>query len=43
MSKKTCSPLGLLILDTCGDDTDILTMEKKLKKIKGLVVKKMVF
>ncbi|HNY50976.1 MAG TPA: hypothetical protein PLV50_10515 [Smithella sp.] len=43
VSKKTCSPLGLLILDTCGDDTDILTMEKKLKKIKGLVVKKMVF
>jgi len=43
VSKKTCSPLGLLILDTCGDDADILSMEKKLKKIKGLVVKKMVF
>ena len=43
VSKKTSSPLGLLILDTCGDEADIMSMEKKLKKVKGLVVKKMVF
>lgn len=43
VSKKLCSSLGLLILDTFGEDIDIKTMEKKLKKIKGLVVKKMVF
>ena len=40
---KSCSPLGLLILDTYGDEADILEMEKKLKKVKGLIVKKMVF
>jgi hypothetical protein len=43
VSKKVCSPLGLLILDTYGDEADILEMEKKLRRIKGLVVRKMVF
>ena len=43
VSKKSCSPLGLLILDTFGDNAEVLEMEKKLRKIKGLVVKKMVF
>ena len=43
VSKKTCSPSGLLILDTFGNEADVLTMEKKLRKIKGLVVRKMVF
>jgi hypothetical protein len=43
VSKTVCSTLGLLILDTFGKERDILDMEKKLKKIKGLVVKKMVF
>lgn len=43
VSKKSCSPTGLLIVDTFGDEADILAMEKKLKKIKGLVVRKMVF
>lgn len=43
VSTKSCSSLGLLILDTYGDDVDVLEMEKKLKKVKGLVVKKMVF
>jgi len=43
VSKKACSPLGLLILETCGNEADILSMEKKLKKVKGLIVKKMVF
>lgn len=43
VTEKTCSALGLLILDTYGDEAEILTMEKKLKKVKGLIVKKMVF
>src|SRR5208337_2376778 len=43
VSKKSCSPLGLLILDTIGDNAEVLEMEKKLRKIKGRVVKKMVF
>ena len=43
VSKSVCSALGLLLLDTYGDEADILEMEKKLKKVKGLVVKKMIF
>jgi hypothetical protein len=43
VSKSVCSTRGLLLLDTYGDEAEILEMEKKLKKIKGLVVKKMTF
>ena len=43
VSNKVCSSSGLLILDTFGEEADVLAMEKKLKKIKGLVVRKMVF
>jgi len=43
VSKSVCSVLGLLLLDTYGDEADILEMEKKLKKVKGLMVKKMTF
>ena len=43
VSKKVCSTVGLLLLDTFGDETDVLMMEKKLKKVKGLIVRKMVF
>lgn len=43
VSKKACSPVGLLIVDTFGEETDVLAMEKKLEKIKGLIVRKMVF
>jgi len=43
VSQKVCSQLGLLILDTCGEEAEILEMEKKLKKVKGLMVKKMTF
>ncbi|MCX6227116.1 MAG: hypothetical protein NTV01_20595 [Bacteroidia bacterium] len=42
-SKKVCSQLGLFILETCGEEAEVLEMEKKLKKVQGLVVKKMVF
>jgi hypothetical protein len=43
VSKSVCSTQGLLLLDTYGDEAEILEVEKKLKKVKGLVVKKMVF
>ncbi len=43
VSKSVCSTLGLLLLDTYGAEAEILEMEKKLKRIKGLVVKKMTF
>jgi hypothetical protein len=43
VTESVCSTVGLLILDTYGDEALILEMEKKLKKVKGLVVKKMVF
>jgi hypothetical protein len=43
VSKSVCSALGLLLLDTYGNEVKVLEMEKKLKKVKGLVVKKMIF
>jgi hypothetical protein len=43
VSKSVCSTLGLLLLDTCGKEAEVIEMEKKLKRIKGLVVKKMTF
>lgn len=43
VSGSECSTVGLLIIETYGDKTEIQMMEAKLKKIKGLVVKKMVF
>ena len=38
-----CAPSGLLILETWGKAAEILKMEKKLKQVKGVKVKKMVF
>ncbi len=35
--------LGLLLMECCGDPAAIGEMESKLKKIPGVVVKKMVF
>jgi hypothetical protein len=43
VSGSECSTVGLLIVETYGDRAEIQQMEAKLKKIKGLVVKKMVF
>jgi len=43
VTESHCSTVGLLILETYGDEADILQMESKLRKIKGLTVKKMVF
>jgi len=43
VSKSVCSALGLLLLDTYGDEAEIIEMEKKLKKVTRLVVKKMTF
>jgi hypothetical protein len=43
VTPKTCSTLGLLLLETCGEEREIAMLEKKLKKIEGIVVKKMAF
>ncbi len=37
VSKSVCSALGILLLDTYGDEAEILEMKKKLKKVTGLV------
>jgi hypothetical protein len=43
LDAKACSPQGLLILELAGKPAELTAMETKLKKIKGIVVKKMVF
>jgi len=43
VTESHCSNVGLLILETYGNEADILRMEAKLKKMNGLTVKKMVF
>ncbi len=43
VTESHCSNVGLLILETYGDEADIRQMESKLKKLRGLTVKKMVF
>jgi len=42
-SNATCSPSGLLIIETIGKPAEITALEKKLKRVPGLVVRKMVF
>jgi hypothetical protein len=42
-TESHCSTVGLLILETYGDEADILQMESKLRQLKGMTVKKMVF
>jgi len=43
VSNLECSTVGLLIIEAYGDEAEISKMETKLKKITGLVVKKMTF
>ena len=43
VTNSECSTVGLLIIETHGDEAEISTMEAMLKKVKGLVVKKMTF
>jgi hypothetical protein len=43
VTESICSTVGLLILDTYGDEKQILELEAKLKEIKGVIVQKMVF
>jgi hypothetical protein len=38
-----CSPNGLLILEMAGEEAKIAQLEKKLKAIDGIEVKKIVF
>ena len=41
--KDHCSPNGLLILEMVGDQARIAQLEKRLKAIEGIEVKKVVF
>ena len=43
VTESACSTVGLVLLDTYGDEKTILEMEEKLKAIKGVVVQIMVF
>jgi hypothetical protein len=43
VTESICSNVGLLILETYGNEADIANMEAKLRGIKGLVVGKMIF
>ncbi len=43
VSESICSNVGLLLLETYGNEADIANMEAKLRGIKGLVVGKMIF
>ncbi|MBF0121413.1 MAG: hypothetical protein HQK79_21495 [Desulfobacterales bacterium] len=43
LNENTCSSVGLLLLETYGEEAKIHEMEAKLKGIKGLDVQKMVF
>ena len=43
VTESACSTVGLVLLDTYGDEKTIPEMEEKLKAIKGVVVQKMVF
>jgi hypothetical protein len=38
-----CSPGGILIIETYGDEAGILEMERKIAEIPGVFVQKMVF
>jgi hypothetical protein len=40
---KSCSSAGLIILETFGPEKKITAIENRLKKIKGLKVRKMIF
>jgi hypothetical protein len=43
VNENFCSPTGLLLMETYGEEKNIMEMEEKLRAIKGLVIQKMVF
>jgi len=43
VTDSSCSTIGLLIIETYGDEKLILEMEAKLKTVQGIVIQKMVF
>ena len=43
VTDSSCSTIGLLIIETYGDEKLILEMEAKLKAVQGIVIQKMVF
>ncbi len=43
VDNKSCSTIGLLILETFGPEKQVTALEARLKKIKGVKVRKMTF
>ena len=43
VNDKSCSTIGLLILETFGPEKQVAALENRLKKIKGIKVRKMTF
>lgn len=43
MCSCSSSSIGLLLIETCGPEEQIIEMEQKLKNIHGTIVEKMVF
>jgi hypothetical protein len=43
VGKDFCSPNGLILLEMAGEEAKVAQLEKKLKAIEGVEVKKMVF
>jgi hypothetical protein len=43
VTDSNCSTIGLMIIETYGDEKSILEMEAKLRAVQGIVVQKMVF
>ena len=43
VDNKSCSTIGLLILETFGPEKQVAALENRLKKIKGIKVRKMTF
>ncbi len=43
INENYCSTTGLLLMETYGDEKNILEMETKLRAINGLVIQKMTF
>ncbi len=42
-NQKVCSPNGLILLEMAGGKKDALALAKKLARIKGVEVQKMIF
>jgi hypothetical protein len=43
VNEKSCSTLGLLLLELFGDESASLELERQLRAVKGIQVQKMLF